>query len=107
MPLQRLRRRWLPTRLLPPPTLIFVDHGFPEETYSWSYPAPGDPKLADQICGLLVAAGHPAELDPDRGFDHGVFIPLMLAYVLVRHTESPLYTPPPRWLKFNGGKELS
>ena len=62
------------------PPLIYDYYGFPEHTYRLEYPAPGSPILAEKIRGLLTAAGLPAKLDPDRGFDHGVFIPFKLVY---------------------------
>jgi len=62
------------------PDLIFDYYGFPPHTYSLSYPAPGDPALAARIVELLRAGGLPANDDPHRGFDHGVFIPLKLAF---------------------------
>lgn len=62
------------------PELIYDYYGFPEHTYSLRYPAPGNPALATQICSLLKNAGISATSDPDRGLDHGVFIPFMLAF---------------------------
>ncbi|WP_367576122.1 class III extradiol ring-cleavage dioxygenase [Pelagibius sp. 7325] len=62
------------------PELIFDYYGFPPHTYQLTYPAPGDPALAARVVELLQAAGLPAKEDPDRGFDHGVFIPLKLVF---------------------------
>ncbi|HEX7854251.1 MAG TPA: class III extradiol ring-cleavage dioxygenase [Sphingobium sp.] len=64
----------------PRPDLIFDYYGFPADTYSLQYPAPGDPDLAEQARGLLVAAGLPAHVDETRGLDHGVFVPLKVAF---------------------------
>ncbi|GAB0113538.1 DODA-type extradiol aromatic ring-opening family dioxygenase [Acidisoma sp. C75] len=61
------------------PPLIFDYYGFPEETYRLTYPAPGEPALAARIAALLRAAGHPCAEDAERGFDHGMFIPLKIA----------------------------
>ena len=62
------------------PRLIFDYSGFPEHTYRLSWPAPGDPELAARVAGLLDQAGLPSALSPDRGFDHGVFVPLKVAF---------------------------
>ncbi|MGH7016722.1 MAG: DODA-type extradiol aromatic ring-opening family dioxygenase [Caulobacteraceae bacterium] len=62
------------------PDLIFDYTGFPPHTYRLTYPAPGDPELAEEVAGLLRAAGLAARTDPDRGFDHGVFIQLKLVF---------------------------
>lgn len=64
----------------PHPPLIYDYHGFPEHTYRLQYPAPGAPALARQLCGLLDAAGLPAQEDPQRGYDHGVFVPFKLIF---------------------------
>lgn len=60
------------------PPLIYDYSGFPPHTYALEYPAPGSPDLALRIVGLLEAAGIRAAADARRGFDHGVFVPLML-----------------------------
>lgn len=62
------------------PELIYDYSGFPPHTYELTYPAPGDPVLASRVVELLSAAGFPAAPDPERGFDHGVFIPLKVAF---------------------------
>jgi aromatic ring-opening dioxygenase catalytic subunit (LigB family) len=62
----------------PRPAMIFDYSGFPEHTYRLRYDAPGAPDLAHRVRGLLDGAGMPAAEDPARGFDHGVFVPLML-----------------------------
>ena len=64
----------------PKPELIYDYSGFPAHTYQLTWPAPGAPELAAQIQTLLQAAGIPARLDPERGFDHGVFIPFKLVF---------------------------
>jgi aromatic ring-opening dioxygenase catalytic subunit (LigB family) len=60
------------------PSLIYDYTGFPPHTYELKYPAPGAPALAQRIAELLTEAGIAAQTDPSRGFDHGVFIPLLL-----------------------------
>jgi aromatic ring-opening dioxygenase catalytic subunit (LigB family) len=60
------------------PALIFDYYGFPEETYRLTFDAPGSPGLAGRVRALLTGAGFPAALDPARGYDHGVFVPLKL-----------------------------
>ncbi len=64
----------------PQPPLIFDYYGFPPETYQLAYAAPGAPALAATAAALLTAAGLTAALDPDRGLDHGVFVPLKMAF---------------------------
>jgi aromatic ring-opening dioxygenase catalytic subunit (LigB family) len=64
----------------PHPPLLYDYYGFPEPTYQLQYPAPGSPELAKNVCELLGAAGMPACIDAQRGFDHGVFIPFKLVY---------------------------
>jgi aromatic ring-opening dioxygenase catalytic subunit (LigB family) len=60
----------------PRPPMIYDYGGFPDYTYHIRYDAPGDPALAARVKSLLDAAGLPARLDADRGFDHGAFTPL-------------------------------
>lgn len=50
-------------------------YGFPEETYTYKYPAPGSPELAKRVKELLNAKGVACEFDSQRGLDHGVFVP--------------------------------
>ena len=64
----------------PQPALIYDYYGFPPETYRIEYPAPGDPGLAAQAMALLRDAGLDAHLDSERGLDHGVFVPLKVAF---------------------------
>ena len=60
---------------------MFYDYyGFPEKAYEITYPAPGSPALANNILNLLNKAGIPSRIDSQRGFDHGLFIPLKLMY---------------------------
>lgn len=62
------------------PSMYFDYYGFPPETYEYQYPAPGNPELASRIHHKLGEAGLESHLDHERGFDHGLFIPLMLMY---------------------------
>jgi aromatic ring-opening dioxygenase catalytic subunit (LigB family) len=64
----------------PSPAMIYDYQGFPPESYEFQYPAAGDPILAQEIVDRLAGAGIPARLDPERGYDHGTFVPLMLMY---------------------------
>ena len=62
------------------PDLIYDYYGFPEHTYNLTYPALGAPALAEQVSRLLTEAGVGNKQDAERGFDHGVFIPLKLMF---------------------------
>ena len=62
------------------PSLIYDFVGFPEEAYRISYPAPGAPALANRLYQLLQKAGIDARMDDQRGFDHGLYVPLKLMY---------------------------
>lgn len=62
------------------PGLLYDYGGFPDEMYKLSYPAPGAPELASDVADLLRAGGFAPALDSVRGFDHGVFVPLLLMY---------------------------
>lgn len=62
------------------PGMLFDYYGFPPHTYELRYPAPGAPALADRVRGLLTAAGIAARVDTERGYDHGTFIPLKVAF---------------------------
>jgi aromatic ring-opening dioxygenase catalytic subunit (LigB family) len=62
------------------PELIYDYYGFPAHTYELTYPASGQPQLAERVAGLINTAGLAAEVDAKRGFDHGMFIPLKLVF---------------------------
>jgi aromatic ring-opening dioxygenase catalytic subunit (LigB family) len=62
------------------PAMFYDYYGFPDEAYEITYSAPGSPTLANRIAGLLKDNNIPASIDPQRGFDHGLFIPLKLIY---------------------------
>ncbi|MGA7143567.1 MAG: class III extradiol ring-cleavage dioxygenase [Desulfobacterales bacterium] len=62
------------------PPMFYDYYGFPDEAYDITYPAPGSPELANRIAGLLLKNNISARLDLQRGFDHGLFIPLKLMY---------------------------
>jgi 4,5-DOPA dioxygenase extradiol len=60
--------------------LVYDFWGFPEKYYTVRYPAPGAPDLAGDVRKLLRAAGTPVEDIPDRGLDHGAYVPLVEMY---------------------------
>ena len=60
------------------PATIHDFRGFPEALYQLRYPAPGAPALAERTAALLEAAGFEVARDPDRGLDHGAWMPLLL-----------------------------
>ncbi len=62
------------------PQLIYDYSGFPAHTYELTWPAPGDPALAQRAAQLLRDAGLASDVDAHRGFDHGVFVPLKVAF---------------------------
>jgi len=55
------------------PSMIYDYVGFPDYTFRIQYGAPGSPAVARRIHELLQAGGIAARLDPERGFDHGMY----------------------------------
>lgn len=53
--------------------------GFPTHTYRLQWPSQGDAGVARRAAGLLEAAGFATAEERVRGWDHGVFIPMMVA----------------------------
>ncbi|MFG2722525.1 dioxygenase [Streptomyces sp. NPDC048416] len=57
--------------------LVYDFWGFPEHYYQVRYAAPGAPALAASVRALLRAPGTPVQDVPDRGLDHGAYVPLV------------------------------
>lgn len=62
------------------PETIHDFAGFSPELYQLQYPAPGAPSLAERTATLLSAVGIPAARHPDRGLDHGAWVPLTVIF---------------------------
>ena len=62
------------------PPMLYDYYGFPKEAYEIKYNAPGAPELAAKIIRMLKKRQLKAEQDSKRGYDHGMFIPLMMMY---------------------------
>jgi 4,5-DOPA dioxygenase extradiol len=59
--------------------LLYDYGGFPEHTYRLRWDAPGAPGVAMRAKALIESAGFPVGVERERGWDHGVFIPMMVA----------------------------
>jgi 4,5-DOPA dioxygenase extradiol len=57
--------------------LVYDFWGFPRHYYEVEYKAPGAPLLADSVRKLLKAPGTPVQDIPERGLDHGAYVPLV------------------------------
>ena len=64
----------------PHPPMLYDYSGFPPESYTLTWPAPGSAALASRVRALVEAAGFASAGDDQRGYDHGAFVPLKLAY---------------------------
>lgn len=64
----------------PRPATMHDFYGFPQPLYALRYPAPGAVAWAMEARTLLEEAGLRVALDPQRGLDHGAWIPLRLMY---------------------------
>eukprot|EP01138_Halocafeteria_seosinensis_P007890 gb/GECG01008061.1/.p1 GENE.gb/GECG01008061.1/~~gb/GECG01008061.1/.p1 ORF type:complete len:368 (+),score=20.23 gb/GECG01008061.1/:1-1104(+) len=69
------------------PELVYDYYGFPSSTYAphLTYECRGSPQLANRVKELIetgfVSSGPvQVELNPKRGLDHGVFVPLKLMF---------------------------
>lgn len=60
---------------------LFYDfYGFPSHYYEVEYAAPGAPELASSVAKLLSDPGQSLYQDPNRGLDHGAYVPLAEMY---------------------------
>jgi aromatic ring-opening dioxygenase catalytic subunit (LigB family) len=64
----------------PNPPMLYDYWGFPAFTFDVQYPAPGSPAVATRVTQLLSDAGFAVREDAERGFDHGSFVPLAVAF---------------------------
>jgi 4,5-DOPA dioxygenase extradiol len=82
------------TRTVP---LVYDFYGFPAKYYDVRYPAPGAPELAGRVRELLGKT-RPVGQDPERGLDHGAYVPLVAMYpqadVPVLQVSLPTLDPP-------------
>ena len=62
------------------PVMFYDYYGFPDEAYNITYPAPGNLELASRVVHILKEKRIGWRIDDERGFDHGLFIPLKLMY---------------------------
>jgi 4,5-DOPA dioxygenase extradiol len=60
--------------------LVYDFYGFPRKYYETRYPAPGAPELAAALRDLLRHRDIPFSDDPQRGLDHGAYVPLVPMY---------------------------
>ena len=64
----------------PEPEMIYDFGGFAPELYQMVYPAPGAPELAMRVATMLQKAGFSPRIAPKRGYDHGTWTSMKLAY---------------------------
>jgi 4,5-DOPA dioxygenase extradiol len=60
--------------------LVYDFYGFPERYYRVTYPSPGAPALAERVRELFRARSIPTTDAPERGLDHGAYVPLVAMY---------------------------
>ncbi|AFV00394.1 DODA-type extradiol aromatic ring-opening family dioxygenase [Simiduia agarivorans] len=64
----------------PEPGLLYDYSGFDRAAYELNYPASGVPEMAGDWAQRLNARGWQIGLESNRGWDHGVFVPLLLLF---------------------------
>jgi 4,5-DOPA dioxygenase extradiol len=62
-----------------PAPLVYDFYGFPERYYQVRYDSPGAPELAARVKALMPP-GEPVAQRPERGLDHGAYVPLIPMY---------------------------
>jgi len=64
----------------PAPPMLYDYYGFPPASYELKWPAPGEPKLAARVRELLDSKGFASGENATRGYDHGTWVPLKVAW---------------------------
>ena len=64
----------------PHPSLLYDYSGFPKESYHISYPIHTDMAFAELLRDKLMLQGIPTQLELERPWDHGYFVPLKLLF---------------------------
>ncbi|OIQ78129.1 LigB family dioxygenase [mine drainage metagenome] len=59
--------------------LYYDFYGFPQRYYQVQYGSPGAPDLARKVAALMPDS-EPIAHQPDRGLDHGAYVPLTVMY---------------------------
>src|SRR5690349_1340192 len=59
--------------------LVYDFYGFPQRFYDLQYRSPGAPELAAKVRGLMPST-EPVIDRPNRGLDHGAWVPLLAMY---------------------------
>ena len=59
--------------------LVYDFYGFPDRYYQTTYPTPAAPELAEKVRALLAPVEDVVE-QPERGLDHGAYVPLLVMY---------------------------
>ena len=62
-----------------PVPLVYDFYGFPQHYYQMRYDAPGAPELAQKVASLMPF-NEPVMQRPNRGLDHGAWVPLKAMY---------------------------
>jgi 4,5-DOPA dioxygenase extradiol len=63
-----------------PVPLVYDFYGFPAKYYQTQYAAPAAPALAARVRELLSSRAIDHTDDPQRGLDHGAYVPLVAMY---------------------------
>ena len=63
-----------------PVPLVYDFYGFPEKYYQQRYASPGAPALAARIRQIMKHDGVTVNDAPERGLDHGAYVPLVAMY---------------------------
>src|SRR5690606_5991510 len=62
------------------PPMLYDYYGIPPASYEIPWPSPGEPALAARVRELLQKAGIASGENSERGYDHGTFVPLKVAF---------------------------
>ena len=60
--------------------LVYDFYGFPERYYRTEYPSPPAPELSARVRDILKQKQIACADDPERGLDHGAYVPLVAMY---------------------------